>query len=91
MIESDVNGKFCTKNGNLIIRNMVEQLIEFLYLLKHTELINEYFGENISQKLSEEVLDLSKTLEKLCFVNKRKTVTEMSKNIEQHKSNFSFV
>lgn len=35
---------FSHRNGNLIIRNMLEQLIEFLYLLKNPHRIEEYLG-----------------------------------------------
>ncbi|MBQ9847036.1 MAG: hypothetical protein IJO58_04430 [Clostridia bacterium] len=39
---------FSRRNGNLIIRNMLEQLIEFLYLLKNPHHAEEYLGMTIN-------------------------------------------
>lgn len=39
---------FSRRNGNLIIRNMLEQLIEFLYLLKNPHHAEEYLGLTIN-------------------------------------------
>ena len=39
---------FSRRNGNLIIRNMLEQLIEFLYLLKNPHHAGEYLGLTIN-------------------------------------------
>ena len=39
---------FSRRNGNLIIRNMLEQLIEFLYLLKNPHHAEEYLGQTIN-------------------------------------------
>lgn len=41
---------FSRRNGNLIIRNMLEQLIEFLYLLKNPYHAEEYLGLTINFK-----------------------------------------
>lgn len=38
---------FSRRYGNLIIRDMLEQLIEFLYLLKNPQLAEEYLGLTI--------------------------------------------
>ena len=48
---------FSNRYGNLIIRDMLEQLIEFLYLLKNPHRAEEYLGltidlENLSRKKS---------------------------------------
>ena len=41
---------FSRRYGNLIIRDMLEQLIEFLYLLKNPQLAEEYLGLTINIK-----------------------------------------
>ena len=41
---------FSHRNGNLIIRNMLEQLIEFLYLLKNPHRAEEYLGFTVDLK-----------------------------------------
>lgn len=86
LIDSDGQMNFCMRNGNLIIRNMVEQLIEFLYVLRHQELIEEYFGEKIAKPIPTSVVQLSKELGKLRFEPERKKIYEMAKDINQIKS-----
>ena len=41
---------FSKRNGNLIIRNMLEQLIEFLYLLNNPHRAEEYLGFTVDLK-----------------------------------------
>ena len=86
LIDSDGQMNFCIRNGNLIIRNMVEQLIEFLYVLRHQELIEEYFGEKITGPIPADVVQLSKGLGKLRFESRRKTIKEMAEDINQFKN-----
>ena len=38
---------FKARHANIILRDMLEQVIEFIYLMKHTELITEYMGVNV--------------------------------------------
>ncbi len=42
------NDNFYHRYGYMIIRNMLEQLIEFLYVLKNEQLIDEYLGLKIN-------------------------------------------
>lgn len=42
--------KISARYIDFIIRNMCEQVIEYIYIMKHTELIPEYFGENIKDE-----------------------------------------
>lgn len=42
------DASFPRRYGNLIIRNMLEQLIEFLYILKNPQLAEEYLGLTIN-------------------------------------------
>lgn len=37
-----------SRYANMIIRDVLEQVIEFIYLLKHTDLIEQFFGANIN-------------------------------------------
>lgn len=86
LIDLDGQMNFCIRNGNLIIRNMLEQLIEFLYLLRHQELIEEYFGEKMKEPILVDVAQLSKELGKLRFESGRKTIKEMTEDINQFKN-----
>lgn len=48
--EHSEDNTFSRRYGNLIIRDMLEQLIEFLYLLKNPHLAEEYLGLTISSE-----------------------------------------
>ena len=87
LVESDIEGKLSIRNANLIIRNMVEQLIEYLYLLNHQNLIKEYLGENIPNIKTMKGLNLSKVLGKERFACKREHVVSMAKDIGRYKNN----
>ena len=41
---------FHVRYANFILRNMVEQVIEFLYISKNTKLVDEYLGSEILKK-----------------------------------------
>ena len=84
---------FSRRNGNLIIRNMLEQLIEFLYLLKNPHHAEEYLGltinfEEFNRKQSivkKEELFGEKRYNK--NKNKRPTISEMTQDIGEKSSN----
>jgi len=84
---------FSRRNGNLIIRNMLEQLIEFLYLLKNPHDAEEYLGltinfEELNRKQSivkKEELFGEKRYNK--NKNKRPTISEMAQDIGEKSSN----
>ncbi len=46
----DGNSLFKKRHANLIIRQMVEQVVEFCYLMQNQHLIKEYMGMNIPLK-----------------------------------------
>ena len=46
--EMSGNSNFKVRYANMIIRDVLEQVIEFIYLLKHTDLIEQFFGANIN-------------------------------------------
>lgn len=41
---------FSDRYTDFVIRNMCEQVIEYIYIMRHPELIPEYFGENIKDE-----------------------------------------
>ena len=54
------NNDFYHRYVYLIMRNMLEQLIEFLYVQKNKHLIDEYLGLKIDIDKLERILNLSK-------------------------------
>ena len=84
---------FSQRNGNLIIRNMLEQLIEFLYLLKNPHHAEEYLGLTINFEEFERKQSLVKKQELLGEkrYNKdgiiRPSVVEMANDIGEKSSN----
>lgn len=70
-----------------IIRNMCEQVIEYLYIMKHQELIPIYFGENLKEKYDEQenLFKVFKQTGQARF-GKRKSVKEMAVDIGEYKS-----
>lgn len=77
------NKSFRIRHANIIIRDMLEQVIEFIYLMKHEEKIYEYLGLNIDEtSLSEEEpVEAIKKLGKQRFTGGRKSVFFMAKDI----------
>lgn len=78
---------FSNRYTDAIIRNMCEQVIEYLYIMKHQELIPIYFGKNIKQKYDEqgELLKELKQTGQARF-GKRKSVKEMAEDIGELES-----
>lgn len=77
---------FSRRHGNLIIRDMLEQLIEFLYLQKNPNLTNEYLGLKIDLEALERKTSIVKKEEMFGdkrFLNDRPSVSEMAKGIEE--------
>lgn len=71
-----------------LIRNMCEQVIEYIYLMKHSELIEVYFGKNLHNKMEnideesqdKELFKCLKETGKARFGN-RASVKKMAKDI----------
>ena len=84
---------FSQRNGNLIIRNMLEQLIEFLYLMKNPHHAEEYLGLTIDLNEFERKSSLVKKQELFGKKrynkdgNSRLSVSEMAKEIGEKSSN----
>lgn len=78
---------FSNRYTDAIIRNMCEQVIEYLYIMKHQELIPIYFGKNIKEKYDErgELFETFKQTGQARF-GKRKSVKEMVVDIGAWKS-----
>ncbi len=81
------NNGFSERYTDCIIRNMCEQVIEYIYTMNHSELIQEYFGGNINEKWSG--TNLFKGLKRTGRVRfkERKSVSEMSVDIGEKTSN----
>ena len=83
------NGQFNSRYIDMIIRNMSEQVIEYCYIMKNPDILNEYFGENINTEIEEDANLLSKLKEtgSARFNDgKRKNVYAMAKEIDEVKS-----
>ena len=82
---------FTQRYGNLIIRDMLEQLVEFLYLLKNPHRTEEYLGCTINL---EEVVNIQSLIAKTKSLGEKRynkeshgrpSVSEMAKDIgEKH-------
>lgn len=83
------NELFKLRHANIIMRDMLEQVIEFIYLMKHPEIISEYFGANVdtSKISSNNPLKGMHKLGNERFVSGRKTVSAMAQEINEKKSN----
>lgn len=80
------NESFSRRYGNLIIRDMLEQLIEFLYLQKNHALVDEYLGlkidfDALGRKTS--IVEKEKLFGDKRYLNVRPSVSEMAKEIEE--------
>lgn len=79
---------FSRRYGNLIIRDMLEQLIEFLYLQKNPHLADEYLGLKINFEALERKTSIVKKEElfgEKRYLNGRPSVSEMAKEIDEKK------
>ena len=86
----DSSGKpqFKIRHAQIIMRDLLEQVIEFMYLIKHPRLISEYVGEKIdiqSVKKSNPV-DGMKKLARGRFAECRQSVASMARDIGEEKS-----
>ena len=79
--------KFSDRYTDFIIRNMCEQVIEYIYIMKHPELIPEYFGNEINDEWNGK--NLFKGLKRTggARFKERKSVSEMSVDIGEKTSN----
>lgn len=80
---------FPQRHSDGIIRNICEQVIEFIYVIKKgQDLINEYFGDNLNESEINSVKDPIKGLLKFGkarFKDSRKAVHEMAIEINEIK------
>lgn len=82
------NPLFKVRHANIIMRDMLEQVIEFIYLMKHKELITDYLGANVDTpnlSTSNPIKEFQKLGSKR-YKNGRKSVSEMAKDIGEKKS-----
>lgn len=85
---NDLSGQinFNYRYGYAIIREMLEQLIEFLYVKKNLRLINEYLGDNIDCHAIQNAITLVEKehlFGKERYTNTRPSVAKMAKSINE--------
>lgn len=83
------NNDFYHRYGYLIMRNMLEQLIEFLYVQKNKHLIDEYLGLKIDiDKLKEPhtPVDGERRFGQNRYTGSRATISKMAKDIGEYQS-----
>lgn len=76
---------FKARHANMILRDMLEQVIEFIYLMKHNELITEYMGVNVDTSnisTHNPINGIHKLGSKRYNVG-RKSVSEMTQDINE--------
>ena len=72
---------FSDRYTDFVIRNMCEQVIEYIYIMRHPELIPEYFGENIKDEWNGTNLFNGLKRTGGARFKERKSVSEMSVDI----------
>ena len=79
---------FKVRHAQIIMRDLLEQVIEFIFLMKHPDLISEYVGENIDIQSVEQSSPV-KGMKKLAsgrYSKGRKSVAEMARDVGESKS-----
>lgn len=82
------NPIFKIRHADMILRDILEQVIEFIFLMKHPDTISDYLGLNIDDN-SEKSSDPIKEIHKIgCkrFKDGRKSVSAMAKDIGEKES-----
>ena len=82
------NPIFKIRHAYMVLRDMLEQVIEFIYLMKHPNMISDYLGLNIDDN-SEKTPDLIKQIHKIGskrFKDGRKSVSAMAEDIGEKRS-----
>lgn len=82
------NPIFKIRHAYMILRDMLEQVIEFVFLMKHPDMISDYLGLNIDDN-SEKSFDPIKEIHKIGserFKDGRKSVSAMAKDIGEKES-----
>lgn len=79
---------FYHRYGYLILRNMLEQLIEFLYLQKNTNRIDEYLGYKIDLKSlkGKSIVEKVQLFGKKRYIDNRPRIIDMAKDTEEYES-----
>lgn len=80
------NEGFSDRYTDFIIRNMCEQVIEYIYIMKHPELIPEYFGESLKEDWNGEDLFTGLKCTGKARFKERKSVSKMAIDIDEKES-----
>lgn len=88
LYKSSGQSLFKARHADIILRDMLEQVIEFIYHMKHTELITDYMGFNIdTTKLNTcNPIEGIRKLGSKRFSGGRKSVSEMAQDIDEKRS-----
>lgn len=85
------NPIFKIRHAYMVLRDMLEQVIEFIFLMKHPDMIPDYLGLNIDDN-SEKSFDPIKEIHKIGskrFKDGRKSVSAMAKDIGEKESSLN--
>lgn len=85
------NNDFYHRYGYLIIRNMLEQLIEFLYIQKNKHLVDEYLGLKINLdtlKGKHTPVEGERLFGQKRYIKNRPSIANMSMCIEEKQNTF---
>lgn len=79
---------FHVRYANFILRNMVEQVIEFLYISKNTKLVDEYLGSEILKKKAAieangTTAEALKIYGEKRFATRRERIAQMAEDINE--------
>lgn len=79
---------FKARYANIILRDMLEQVIEFIFLMKHKELLPDYMGFNVdtSKLTTHNPIKVIHELGRKRYSGGRKSVSEMADDINEKKS-----
>ncbi len=83
------NSNFYHRYGYLILRNMLEQLIEFLYVKKNPHLVDEYLGLKIdlnALQAKHSPVEGEHAFGKKRYLENRPRISEMAKDIGESKA-----
>lgn len=78
---------FKTRHANFIIRDMLEQVIEFAYMIKNKNIIPDYMvGNSVDTELSAYPIKDFRKLASGRFRGGRKSISEMARDIGEKES-----
>lgn len=75
---------FKVRHANVIIRDLLEQTIEFIYLSKNPELVSDYMGENLElDEVETDLVEARVQFGKKRYKIGRKSISKMAEDINE--------